>query len=71
LDALGKVMIPDHIADLQVLVIDHIIGAHECERRLVMKVLPLAAHLQMRLGQQCNGFAPAVAAFFASGYSAL
>jgi hypothetical protein len=47
-DALGKVTVPDHIADLQIFVIDHIIGSHQGERRLVMKVLSLTAHQMVR-----------------------
>ena len=50
-DALGEVMVPDHIADLQLFVIDHIVLAHNSERCLVMKVLPLAAYPLMCLRQ--------------------
>jgi hypothetical protein len=35
----------EHVGRLQVLMIDHLIGAHKGKRRLVMKVLPLAARL--------------------------
>jgi hypothetical protein len=43
-------VIPDHVADLQVFVIDHVIGAHKSKRCLVMEIRPLAAHYLMRLG---------------------
>ena len=41
LDALGEVVVPDPIGRLQVLVIDHIVGADERQRRLAVEVLPL------------------------------
>jgi hypothetical protein len=50
--ALGEVVVLDHIADLQIFVIDGVVLAHECERRLMVKVPPLASHLLMRFGQQ-------------------
>jgi hypothetical protein len=46
------VVVLDHGADLQVLVIDGVVLAHEGERRLVVNVLSLALDLLMRLGQQ-------------------
>ena len=49
-DALGKVVILDHVGDPQVLVIDDIAFAHKRQRRLMVKVLSLAAHSLMRLG---------------------
>ena len=45
------------LAVLQVFVIDRVVGAHQRERRLVVKVLPLALHLLMRLGEQCHRLA--------------
>jgi hypothetical protein len=50
-DALGKVMVPDHVGHLQVFVIDRIIGAHKRERRLVMEIRSLTTHFLMCLGQ--------------------
>jgi hypothetical protein len=50
-DRLGEVVILDHIRDPQVLVIDCVVGSHERERGLVMKVGSLAAYDQMRLRQ--------------------
>src|SRR5262245_53548261 len=45
-------VVPDHVADLQILVIDRVILTHKSERRLVMKISSLAAYALMRLGQQ-------------------
>jgi hypothetical protein len=52
LDALGKVMILNHVADQQILVIDRIIGLDKRKRRLVVKILSLASYCLMRFGQQ-------------------
>ena len=71
LDALGEMVILDHIGRLQVLVIDHIILAHEGERRLVVKVPPLAAHRLMRFRQQLHGLATACAALLAAAHAPL
>jgi hypothetical protein len=38
LDALGKVMVLEHIGRLQVLMIYHIVGADQVERRLVHRL---------------------------------
>ena len=56
---------------LQVFVIHQIVGTHEFERGLVVKVLPLALNFLMRLGEQGDRLAPPLAAFLASGYPAL
>src|SRR5262249_4334768 len=48
-------------------VIDHLIGAHQCERRLMVEILPLAAHLLRRRGEQSHRLAAAVAPAWASG----
>jgi hypothetical protein len=71
LDALSKVVILDHVAHLQVLVIDHIIGTQERQRCFVVKVLPLVARGLMYLGKECDRLASAGAAFPASGYPLL
>jgi hypothetical protein len=42
LDALGKMMVPDHISRLQIFRRDRVVRAHYLERNLVMKVLSLA-----------------------------
>jgi hypothetical protein len=52
----------DQVDRLQILVIDRVVLTHQGERGLVMKVRSLPPHLLMRLGQQCDRFAPAVAA---------
>jgi hypothetical protein len=57
-DALGEVVILNHVADLQVFVIHGVVLAHERERRLLMKVLPLSPDFLMRLGEQCYGLTP-------------
>ena len=48
---LGEMVVLEHVGRLQVLVIDRIVGSHQGQRRLVVKVLSLAAHLLMRFGQ--------------------
>src|SRR5262249_18153885 len=45
---------------------DHVVLTHDGERRLVMKILPLASHRLMRLRQQCHSLAPAITPFLAS-----
>jgi hypothetical protein len=67
LNGLSETVILEHIADLQIFVIDGVVLAHEGERRLMVKVPPLALHLLMRFGQQCYRLAPPVAALLASG----
>jgi hypothetical protein len=71
LDALGEMVVPDHIGDLQVLVINRVVGSDQCQRRLMMEVLPLAPHLLVRLRQQCDRLAASVAATLAPTHSAL
>jgi hypothetical protein len=44
-------VIPDHVGRLQLLVKDHVVLTYERERRLVMKVLPLAPDLLVRLSE--------------------
>ena len=48
LDALGKMVVLEHVGRLQVFVIDGVVLAHEGERRLMAKVPSLALHLLMR-----------------------
>ena len=66
LNGLRQMVILRHVPDLQVLVIDHIIGAHERQCRLMMEVRPLAAHRLMRLCQEGDRFPTTVAALFAA-----
>jgi hypothetical protein len=44
-DALGEVVIPEHVGRLQRFVIDGVVLLHQRERRLVVEVLPLALDL--------------------------
>ena len=57
-DALGQVVVPYHIGDLQVFQIDRVVGPEQRQRRLVVEVLSLASHPLMRLGQQGHRLAP-------------
>src|SRR5262249_14756247 len=62
-DALGEVMVPDHIADLQIFQVDRVVRAHQGEGRLVVEVAPLALDLLLLLGASPDGFPPPFAAF--------
>jgi hypothetical protein len=54
-------MILEHVGRLQVLMIDHIIGAHQSQRRFLVEVDALPLDLQMRFGEQRDHPATAVA----------
>jgi hypothetical protein len=56
-------VIPHQVGDPQLLVIDHLVGAHKVQRRLVVNVLSLTSHGLMRPGENTDGFPPALAAF--------
>src|SRR5262245_8618133 len=58
---LGEVVIPDHVGDPQIFMINRIVLARQLERRLVMEVLSLAAYCLMRLGKNADCFTPAIA----------
>src|SRR5215469_8806523 len=47
-DALGEVVVPDHIRNPQIFHIDHVILLQQRECGLVMKVAPLPLHRLMR-----------------------
>jgi hypothetical protein len=64
-------MVLDHMGRLQIFVLDRIVLSHNGKRRLMKKVLPLAAHLLMRLGEQDSRLLAAVAAFFPAHHTAL
>jgi len=64
-DALGAVVGPHHVGRLQVLVVDCVAGLDQRERRLAVKVLPLAAHCLMRFRQDIDRLPASVAAFLA------
>jgi hypothetical protein len=66
-DALGEVVVLDHVGRVQVFVIDRIVRPHQGERRLMVKILPLALQLLMRLGKQRYRLAPTMAALLSSG----
>jgi hypothetical protein len=53
----------EHVGRLQVLVIDHRIGAHKGKRRLVMEFRPLAAHFLIRFRKQRGGSVSPFTAF--------
>jgi hypothetical protein len=65
-DALGKVVIPDNVADLQVFVVDDIVKLDGAQRHLVVVFLQLATYSLMRLGQKRHRRAPATRAFLAA-----
>ena len=70
-DAFGEMVIPDHVGRLQVFVVDRVVGSDQRERRLMMKILSLAAYLLMRLRQQCGRLPATIAPFLAPRNSAL
>ncbi len=55
-----------HVGGLEILVIDRVVLTHECVRRLVVKVAPLASHRLVRFGEECDRLASAVAASLAA-----
>jgi hypothetical protein len=68
---LGPAVILEQVGRLQLFVIDRIVLPHQRQRRLMVKILPLTAHLLVRLRQQRHGFAPALAPFLAPTHPAL
>jgi hypothetical protein len=48
LDALGEVVILDHVRCLHILMINGVILLYQGKRSLMVEVLPLALHLQVR-----------------------
>src|SRR5262249_52409525 len=71
LDALGKMVVPEHVGCLQVLVVDGVVGLNQSPSHLVMKVLSLAARVLMRPGKQRHRLASAVASLLAPAHPAL
>jgi hypothetical protein len=65
------VVVSHHVGDPQVFVIDHIVRPHQREGCLVVKVCPLAAHCLMRLRENTDSFAPAIAPALATTDTAL
>jgi hypothetical protein len=60
--ALGEVLVLDQVGRRQVLVSDRVVLAHQGERRLVGAVGACAADARVRLGEQHDCLAPALAA---------
>ena len=46
-DALGEMVVLDHVADLQVFIIHGVVLVHQLERHLVVEVLPLTLHTNL------------------------
>jgi hypothetical protein len=65
-DALGEMVVLDHVSDPQIFMIDHIVGLDKRGGLLVVEIAPLAGDVLLRLGQQRDGFAAPAAAFRAS-----
>jgi hypothetical protein len=55
-------VVPHQIGDPQLFMVDHLGLTDERQRRLVVEVLPLAAHTLMGLGQPAHRLAAPVAA---------
>src|SRR5262245_55333444 len=64
-------VIPEHVADLQIFMINLVVGVHQSERRLMVKVGTLATYLEMRFGEQLHRFTPAAASLLAARKSPL
>src|SRR5258708_3708857 len=54
-DALGQVVIPYHVADLQLFAVDRVVLAHQHVRRLVVKVAALPPDMLVLLGTPTHG----------------
>ena len=70
-DGLGKSVILDHIADLQVFIGKEVARRHERVCLFSGKILTLPVYFQMRLGQLLSGLAAIVRAFLLAGYLSL
>jgi len=51
--------------------IDRVVGLHQRESRLVVKVSPLALHFLMRIRQQCHGLAAPITALLTAAHTSL
>jgi hypothetical protein len=65
-DALSKVVVREQGADAHIFIRDHGILPHQGQRRLVLKVLALATHRQVRLGERLDGFLAAAGGWVAA-----
>lgn len=70
-DAFGKMMIADHVLDLQVLNRNHAVLVDDSARDLVCKVHALISDLLMLPGQLLDGLSPITPAFLSSAHSTL
>ena len=59
------------VAHLEIFEIDHVVLAHECERRLVVEVAPLAGKLLVLSLQEALCLATAFTAVFPASYPPL
>ena len=59
------------VGRLDCLDIDHVVCSHEGERRLMVEVAPLSAHMLMGFRQPADGFSSAVAALLPAGHMPL
>ena len=61
-------MVLEHVDRLQILMIDGVVLLNQMKRRLVVKVGPLALHLQMRFREHLHRFTAAVTPLLAACY---
>jgi hypothetical protein len=54
------VLVPYHIADLQIFEIDRVVASQQRQRRLVMEVAALPLDALVLLGELCDRFTAAV-----------
>jgi hypothetical protein len=64
-DALGALVVPEHVGRVQAFVRDGVVLTHKGQRRLVLKVRALVARCLTRLCQECDRLAPPIAALLA------
>src|SRR5262249_50759901 len=60
-DALGQVVVPYQVADLQRFVIDRVVLTHQGERGLMVEVLALPSHVLRRFGEPTDRLPATVA----------
>jgi hypothetical protein len=66
LSGFGEMVMIDHVADPQILVVVRIVGSDQRQSRLLVEVPFSAAHLLVRPGRRYDGFAPSVTALLAA-----
>ena len=67
-DAFGEGVVPNHVADPQVFMIDRVVGLHQLARFFVVEVAPLPCDVLLGFRQEERRFAPPMAALLAAGY---